>query len=494
MLFFIVNRKFKKLKVNPKLKDKLESLFPNKSSCSKEERSFNIACEIITYISKKSYSLYGDDLNFIEFGIRLMRLRFSSRENKVMQLLKKEGILIPFSSKSSKESYVTKFGVNEKGEKYIKSPGICKKYSLNSLYSYTNYIYNISKLNNNIKILPLLCTEGETLEYVSVKKRKSNKIYTKIESQMYKDFLDIVDNLQIDYKIIEKQIKNKIEDLNISRFKCDNKIKAEKFEVMFLTSGTVKWITKKKAQSIANYNHETLIQDGKNFYIGGKEQFLEYKKRNLYLSYTDSIERLKTGDLYAKRNKTNGRLDTNFTNMPSFILKEIMKQNDLVQIDLANSQFAILSHMMEKEGYDTKDFNLFKNAAYNGTLYDEAMKLVGDDCRKDTKTTFFESLFSKNNSKSKRKEKLLNKYPTVGEYITKIKNKKTYKDFSIGLQREESKIFIDNLYPRIKKEIETVITKHDAFIIKRDKIEKVMNIIDDYFKEINFKGKMIVEL
>lgn len=478
----------KQFKISPLLYNKLTELFPEGPS----NREFNIACEILRYISKKSFLNYGDDSNFVEFGIRLLRIKFSSRANSILQLLKKEGILECYSSKSSKESYVIKEFIREStGNKNAK--GICKKYRISSLYSYTNYISNSLLSSKSNEYYPLLCTEGTILNYKPVTKRNSGKIRTEEEVKMYNEFIEVLDSLEVDYEKLIDEIKNKIKNTTMSSFKFKNKIKEEKFEVTFLTSGRKKWITKKKANSIAKFNYESLIKDGKNYYIGGKEQFLEYKKRNMLYSYMDSIERLKEGDLYAKRNATNGRLDTNFTNMPSFLLKEIMNQNNLVSIDLANSQFAILAYKMEKEGYDSTDFRRFKESAYNGKLYNEATELLGYDDRDETKTGFFESIFSKSSTKTVRKEKLFKLYPTVMEYIDKVKTEGNYKDLSIGLQREESNIFIDQLYPLLKQEMKIVLTKHDSFIVKEDQVEKALIIINNHFKRINFKGKMIKE-
>lgn len=472
----------KKFKISPLLYNKLTELFPMGS----KDRDFNIACETLRYISKKSYKKTGTDSNYVEFGIVLQRLKFSSRANKVIQLLKNEGILICYSSKSSKESYVVKYGKDDKGQKIqLNDKGICKQYRLNTIYTLQNYI----KTN----ISPLLCTEGSYISYNKVNKRYSSKVLTPYEKSLYIDFIETLEGLEIDFEKLKENVLNKVKNVKMQSFKTGKNINAEKFEVIFLSSGQKRYLTKKKARSIAKHNYETLIKDGKNYYIGGKEQFLAYKKNNMLNSYLDAIERLKEGDLYAKRNEVNGRLDTNFTNLPNFMLKTIMEDNDLVSIDLANSQFAILAHRMEKEGYDTPDFTLFKEAAYKGNLYDKATELMGYDTRNETKTGFFETLFSRSTNNSERKNKLLSVYPTVIKYTDDVKNAGKYQDLSIGLQKNESEIFIDNLYPKLKDKLAFVLTKHDSFIVKKDKVEEALQIIQDYFDEINFKGTMKIE-
>ena len=485
--FYIV----KEFKVSPTMAQKLKALFPD----GEASLEYNTACEILRYISKKSYRINGTDTSYVEFGIRLTRIKFSSRANKVIQLLKNEGILECYGTRTSPESYVPMYHTDNKTKVRTKERdyGVCKKYRLNSSYSLYNYIYNLYKSTSKSYSSPLLCTEGETIRYNAVYKRGTKKQWSKSDLKMYQDFMDTLNEIDIDYaellKITEKEVKN----TNMSSFKYNNRIKTEKFEVTFLTSGTKKWMTRKGAQDIADFNHETLIQDKKNFYIGGREQFIEYKKRNMLNSYIDAIERLREGDVYAKRNGTNGRLDTNFTNLPTFLMKEIMRQNDLVSIDLANSQFAILAHKMEKQGIDSEDFTRFKDAAYNGTLYDDATQLLGYNERIDTKTGFFETIFSKSTTKSKSKDKLLSVYPTVMQYIDDVKNAGKYTDLSIGLQSEEAVIFIDGAYPLLKKQLSFVTPKHDSFIVRRAEAEQALKIVQEYFDEIGFKGKMVIE-
>jgi len=479
------------------LSNKLDSLFPNRDTNPISKKSFDISCDIIKYITNKSIIYNGVDTEYHEFGSRLLQLRHSARANRILQILKKNDILIALSSKRSKESYVTKKTIISKTNNK-ESKGICKKYKLNNLYSifniYNNNIKTIKTINtkNNINNYPILSSEPCELSYNAPFKRYSAKKYSKLEYKMFQDYKETVDTLKINYSQLVKQAKEKIDKVNISSFEYNDKDIKKNVEVHFLTSGKKQWMNTESAEKAANRNYETLFQDGKKYYVAGKKQFEEYKKRNMSANYFDAIRRLQEGNLYAKRNETNGRLDTNFTNLPSFLMKEIMKQNNLVQLDLANSQFSILAHMMEKEGYNTKDFNKFKESAYNGTLYDESMKSMGTN-RKETKTAFFESLFSKDSMQSSRKDNLKKLYPTVVKYISEVKNKTIYKDFSIGLQRQESTIFIDGLYPLLKDKLNIVFSKHDAFIIKEEESGLAESIIKKFFEEINFKGKMIKE-
>ncbi len=449
------------------------------------------SCDILTYITNKSISLYGNDTSYVEFGSRLLRTRHSSREQKRLNELKNNGIIIPYiNPRTNKEHYLTKELVRE----YTKdnnAKGICKKYRLNPIYSYI--IYSSNNILNNNKFNPLLLPEDCQIPYLQVKKRYSNKKLTTKDKELYRDFQKHVDMLDIDYAKLIKMASTKIESTKIEDFKMNGDILSEKFEVMFLSSKKKIWITKEKALQAAEHSHETLIQDGKDFYIGSKEQFLAYKKRNMSISYKGSIERLKTKELYCKRNNTNNRLDHNFTSMPGFMVKEVMKDNKLGQWDIKNAQFAILSFMMEKKGYKTEDFKKFSDLAYNGNLYDDSMTTLDCATRDEAKTSFFETLFSKANSKSVRKESFKNSYPTVAEYVKNIKIKGKHQDVSIGLQRMEAVMCIDNLYVELKNQLDFVITKHDAFIVKVEDKDKSRKLIQDYFDKIGFKGSIAWE-
>jgi len=480
---------YKSLNGSPALKAKATEMYPLESHAY--ERF--VFCDVLTYITNKSISLHGNDTSFVEFGSRLLRLRHSSRAQAVLNSLKAHNILEPYvNPKTGGEHYLTKEMVRGFNND-INSKGICKKYRLNSIYSFINYQYSIGNISSNNPITPLLSPEACQIPYLKVKKRYSAKSFTDTDRELYADFQKYTDMLDIDYEKLTRMAISKIENTKIEDFKTNNSITNEKFEVMFLSSKKKVWMTKEKAIEVSDFNHETLIEDDKEFYIGGKEQFLDYKKKNMDISYKGSIERLKTGDLYCKRNKTNNRLDHNFTNFPGFLFKEVMKDNKLGQWDIKNAQFAILAHMMEKEGYKTEDFKKFCNAAYSGNLYDEAIEILGCETRNETKTSFFEILFSKSTSKSARKDVFLNKFPTVSKYVNKIKEEGKYQDVSTGLQSMEAFMCIDNLYPRLKETLSFQITKHDAFVVKIEEKEKARKVIQNYFDEIGFKGKIAWE-
>ena len=110
-------------------------------------------------------------------------------------------------------------------------------------------------------------------------------------------------------------------------------------------------------------------------------EFIAMKKDFILASYTDSISKIEKKYWYADRNATNQRLDTNITNMCGELMKEIIHSNDLVELDLSNSQFSILSHIIPSE-VTGNDVELFKKLSYSGELYDYIKEIIGLESKK----------------------------------------------------------------------------------------------------------------
>src|SRR5690606_20691072 len=156
---------------------------------------------------------------------------------------------------------------------------------------------------------------------------------------------------------------------------------------------------------------KSLIQDGEDFYIMSEIEFILRKKISVLQAYTDSINKLYDKKIYGKRNNTNNRLDTNLTNMAKILVKDICERNDLVQLDLCNSQFAILSHYLE-DRLCTNDFKAFREQSYNGRLYEYVQEELTLKNREEAKKVTFELMFSKEDLNTERKERLKKLFPT----------------------------------------------------------------------------------
>jgi hypothetical protein len=218
--------------------------------------------------------------------------------------------------------------------------------------------------------------------------------------------------------------------------------------------------------------------------------FLERRRESIVLYDNNALNQLFLKDFKATRNTTNYRLDTNLTNLPSVYTDWICKKNDLIQIDLANSQLCFLSKMLE----DTPGLNgvdNFCNISYNGEIYDYVQNQLGLETRDDAKLLMITILFSSNyNSKGKKEFKSL--FPEVHQWLHAYKKEHGYRNISITLQKMESKLFIDKIYVTLKKRGVFCLTKHDSLIIRSRDANKVLQTIKTQFKSFGLKGKLKV--
>lgn len=422
------------------------------------------AIRLVSCMQTQSMRKNGNMDSFLEIPKNYFRKKFNSRYLEFLKPLIAQKIILV-------DNY------------YNNIKHISKAYKINSKY------YSIN--NNSPK---MWLHQGEvpvkSTSY-NVKKEKLSEEEIEVKNTVLEDLKKAF----INYKKVDVLKKEYLDNLTINSFILNDSIDKEKFNVIFRKGRSEKkyWMTKEAALAKAKSMGMNLIQDKDHVYIMPDNEFLEMKRQSKNIAYTDSINRLKKGILYARRNKTNNRLDTNYTNLPGFITKEIFRQNDYVQFDLANSQFAILSHTLDGK-LKTEDFNKFKTEAYKGELYECIQDELNIDKRIEAKKCMFELMFSSEDNNTKRKEMLKKLFPTVVDYVDAYKKDKGYKNFSISLQQKEAEIFIDGIWKEVKREGLLCITKHDAVICRREDMDRVREIIQEHFEIINFKGKIIEEI
>lgn len=124
--------------------------------------------------------------------------------------------------------------------------------------------------------------------------------------------------------------------------------------VQYRFNGPKSWISIERALYKAIKSGHNLINVKNNEYmIMDYEEFLQVKSIQLKHSYMSHVSRFKNNRLYAKRNKTNNRLDSNFTSLPSAMLKFCRFDADRMSaIDLKNSQMVILASLIEQGVFD----------------------------------------------------------------------------------------------------------------------------------------------
>lgn len=212
-------------------------------------------------------------------------------------------------------------------------------------------------------------------------------------------------------------------------------------------------------------------------------ELLHFLRNQIDISYTLTINKIASGDFFARRNDTNNRLDSNITNLAGELTKQIMIDNNLVEFDLKNSQMAIMAHK-----YPQIDEAFISNAEA-GTVYEYLITHLGLDNRSESKTMMFILMFSRNESFKEEKLELKELFPKLVDKAFEIKDGEHNK-LAILLQQFESELFIDKILTKIYKNNLFALSKHDSIICKIEDSDRVKAIIQNEFDKIGFRGTL----
>lgn len=373
--------------------------------------------------------------------------------------------------------YVPVFYEDRKQLKGGKGGGLSKaEISINRTYFYQD----TNNLSDN-SINPLLSSTNQVLS--------NNSLSIHISSRLFRKSLivDDLSSLEYDRDKLWVATKQRIADVS-SRLFVDDKILRDSFEVTNSLLNFTYFTTKQKAITWAKEHDAEVIQDGRHFYIQNLKRYIKDKKLNVYRNYKWQMARIKDKMFYAKRNDTNWRVDHNLTCAGKTFMEVIKEDNNLVEIDIKNSQFAIHAYWMKQEGLcEHEDVQRYYNMCKNGILYDEVGKELGIN-RDSAKQLMFEVVFSDRKHNTATKKLFGKNFPNVISHIDAFKKKKKKSNlFSIELQQLESEIVIDNLYPNIKGLGIFCLTKHDSLIVRKQDEERVINVINAYACSIEFE-------
>jgi hypothetical protein len=227
------------------------------------------------------------------------------------------------------------------------------------------------------------------------------------------------------------------------------------------------------------------------------------KLNNKYNSYFISIAAINDGELFFRKNKTNGRIDTNLTSLKSE-LKQFIVQ-DLYQIDIVNSQpFFLLLDMLSNpsntpyEGTFLKEIDKYDEWVSTGQFYENfeyqySLQYNKSITRKEIKNMLFCIFYSKNDSYLKIKKIFASIFPNVMQYINDRKLKK-HNDLAIYMQQLESDMCIETICQELDKNDILYYTIHDAWLVNKEDIERSNEIIIEYFTKIyNKHPKLKIE-
>jgi len=334
---------------------------------------------------------------------------------------------------------------------------------------------------------------------------KSNKIilsddvYSKLGGKAlgYKFNDDVISKL-MSVNIEKKTISKKIISNKNDRNNLVNE-KLHKYRNYFLNNFKIDY---QKSIDYLNNWYDNSLSIINSSYVGGNYNQEWTKLVNKYNHLFISLSAINDGDLYFRKNDTNGRIDTNLTSLKSEYKQFIVSKEPLYQIDIVNSQPFILSLYLNSSYVggilDEKELLKYNDWTASGLFYEmferTYFKNTGKTLtRKMIKDMMFCIFYSKNGSYRKEKTIFNNVFPTIGEWIDKQKENK-HNEFAIKLQKIESKICIDVISQELDNEDIEYYTIHDAWLVNKEDIQKTKNIImNKFYKYFHRRPEMKIE-
>lgn len=268
-------------------------------------------------------------------------------------------------------------------------------------------------------------------------------------------------------------------------------------------------------------------------------QWLEYQFESFninidqYNAYFISVQCIENKEFYFNINSTNGRLDTNITNLKSE-LRQFLK-GDYCHIDCKNSQPLLLNYILdyllfifnninikspssptlppslgteyektllkELSNSDLEwlnffplndevigEFKRYRNDTFKSDFYDN-LKIEYENLykrkilRKDMKELLYKVFFSENKAYKKEKKLFNTKYPNISKIIFKLKNERHNK-LALCLQRIESDLFIKKISKRLVESNIIPFTIHDSILVLNKDRDETIKIMQEVYKEV----------
>jgi hypothetical protein len=349
------------------------------------------------------------------------------------------------------------------------------------------YFLNTNIITGNTGLLCSPNLEDDLIEItIFEKEQPKDKYYDWFEKDM--------NSLTLDKKELEPLFKNRVSNVTVqtSKIKVVEELLAGRYKLYspYGQPGSRRFFSHHEINNKSKLTNTSIIVSKKGVILDDVSRFLQRRRESIILYDKNSLNQLFSRAYKVGRNSTNNRLDTNLTNLPSVYTDWICKKNDLIQIDLANSQLSFLSKMLE-DTPGLKGVDNFCSLSFSGEIYTYVQNQLGLETRDDAKLLLITILFSSNyNPKGKKEFKSL--FPQVHMWINNFKRENGYKNFSVTLQKMESKLFIDKIYVSLKRRGIFCLTKHDSLIIRSKDLDRVLKTIITQFKSIGMKGKLKV--
>ena len=201
------------------------------------------------------------------------------------------------------------------------------------------------------------------------------------------------------------------------------------------------------------------------------------------------INNINNSFLYFKRNETNGRLDSNLSNLPTYLRKFIKTDKELYHIDISNSQPYFLYCTLKGDlSVSKEELERYGMLVTEGKIYEyyaTEWNKVNDKKinREQAKKSFFRILFSKVTSYQKEKEVFAKSFPTIMEWVNE-KNEITNNVVAIEMSSKESFTILDVIKPKLIKDGINTYTIHDSFICFKEEVDVVVNTVKSTLEEM----------
>lgn len=289
----------------------------------------------------------------------------------------------------------------------------------------------------------------------------------------------------------------------------------------FLTSTiTPERIVKKSG---IDFKEKTYLKKGVSVAIDtGIQTFIAEKVKASQMAGGYVFNAIRQRHLYCSISPTNGRLHNTFTSLSEALEPFIRLDCERIKgIDIANSQFLLLSHLLDTNSnlikfiYDNgfqyeifgkgndflqlghcietlqkithndkkgSDFTEFLNDCYNGKLYNKFAAKAGIT-RAQAKTVFFVILFGSDKT-GEYAQMFKREYPSVFRIVNQFKRQTHYSMLSVFLQKIESLIFIESLLPLLHYSHIRCLTKHDSIYTTVSKFQKMDKVVKTFFDVI----------
>lgn len=403
------------------------------------------------------------------------------------------------------QNEIEKLDYKRKDDLYVIVDMIYRKQSnyhnkMLKLYGYINVsLLSIQKLisdRNNINKAKKILVENNILDensnYSSIGGKTFSKSYRVNEKLLSKKVEVLITDKKINARIEQLEIeRKKLKDSNI-KFSQSNYFKT--FKIDYMTA--LNYITKKavKELKLLAINGKIEVSDEEISSIFElKKELTSIRKKYIHrlgefnqimYNFTQNhykILMIKNNYLYFNRNETNGRLDTNLTNLPTELRQFLVSDETLYNIDIKNSQpFFLYALLKQENAISTDELEKYGKLVVDGIFYEflaeEYKKFTGKKnvSRSDIKGLLFKIFFSKVNSFLKIKEFFGGIFPEIMNYIN-VNNKNSNAIVANKLSTIESTTIISVILPALGELRIKPFTIHDSFVCKESEIKPIID-------------------